>query len=127
MSHSFTVAHFWVCLQDLGNTNYSIAIPRTQFDRRTNAELIAKSVCVLGPPATVNDRNDVVVEGYKMSSRFRHPHVISSPNMWFGYVSGSAYKISNHRAYHHGTMLIDAKLNDLGDVLHNTKVNPSSL
>ncbi|KAF8338792.1 uncharacterized protein EI90DRAFT_3039189 [Cantharellus anzutake] len=38
------------------------------------------------------------------------------------HVSGSAYKIINQRAYHHGTMLINAKLNDLGDVLRNTKI-----
>ena len=40
------------------------------------------------------------------------------------HVSGSAYKIVNKRAYHHGTMLIDAKLDQLGEVLHNTKVRP---
>jgi lipoate-protein ligase A len=34
------------------------------------------------------------------------------------YVSGSAYKIVNGRAYHHGTMLISTQLNTLGDLLH---------
>jgi lipoate-protein ligase A len=34
------------------------------------------------------------------------------------YVSGSAYKIVNRRAYHHGTMLISTQLNTLGDLLH---------
>ncbi len=53
--------------QDLGNTNYSIAIPRVQFDRRTNAELVAQAVRMLGPQATVNDRNDVVIDGYKIN------------------------------------------------------------
>lgn len=38
------------------------------------------------------------------------------------YVSGSAYKIANKRAYHHGTMLINAQLNTLGDLLRNKKV-----
>ena len=33
------------------------------------------------------------------------------------YVSGSAYKIVNNRAYHHGTMLISTRLDLLGDLL----------
>ncbi|KAG8840149.1 Biotin/lipoate A/B protein ligase [Serendipita sp. 405] len=37
------------------------------------------------------------------------------------YVSGSAYKIINARAYHHGTMLLDARIDLLGDILRNTK------
>ncbi|KAG8956763.1 Biotin/lipoate A/B protein ligase [Tulasnella sp. 424] len=82
--------------KDLGNTNYSIMVPRTSFQRRPNAELVARAVSSIGPPAE-----------------------------WFtgDHVSGSAYKIVNKRAYHHGTMLIDAKLNQLGDLLHNTKEN----
>jgi lipoate-protein ligase A len=39
------------------------------------------------------------------------------------HVSGSAFKLVNARAYHHGTMLIDAKLKDLKGVLSNEKVN----
>ena len=38
------------------------------------------------------------------------------------YVSGSAYKIVNKRAYHHGTMLISTQLNTLGDLLRTNKV-----
>lgn len=38
------------------------------------------------------------------------------------HVSGSAFKIVQARAYHHGTMLIDAKLQDLKGVLSNKKV-----
>jgi len=55
----------------------------------------------LGVKSEVNDRNDICVEGYK--------------------VSGSAYKIASRRAYHHGTMLISAKLSTLGSVLHSNK------
>ncbi|KAF9513270.1 hypothetical protein BS47DRAFT_1296563, partial [Hydnum rufescens UP504] len=100
---------------DLGNTNYSIAFPRTSFDRRSNAELVARGVRALGPPAEVNERNDIVVDGLKIClNLFLYPP--------FGiHVSGSAYKIVNKRAYHHGTMLIDAGLGNLGDLLSNTK------
>lgn len=38
------------------------------------------------------------------------------------YVSGSAFKLVNKRAYHHGTMLIDAKLGDLRGVLGSQRV-----
>lgn len=37
------------------------------------------------------------------------------------YVSGSAFKLVNKRAYHHGTMLIDAKLGERELIL-----NPST-
>lgn len=56
--------------QDEGNTNYSISIPRTAFDRRTNAELVARGLATLGIPASVNERNDVAVDKFKMSHTY---------------------------------------------------------
>jgi hypothetical protein len=41
------------------------------------------------------------------------------------HVSGSAYKIVNRRAYHHGTMLISSELGTLGKLLHSNKVSES--
>jgi hypothetical protein len=38
------------------------------------------------------------------------------------HVSGSAYKIVNKRAYHHGTMLISSELGTLGKLLNSNKV-----
>jgi len=47
-------------------------------------------------------------------------------NVFGRHVSGSAYKIVNKRAYHHGTMLISSELGTLGKLLHSNKVpNPS--
>jgi lipoate-protein ligase A len=43
------------------------------------------------------------------------------------HVSGSAYKIVNKRAYHHGTMLISSELGTLGKLLHSNKVPNVSL
>lgn len=40
------------------------------------------------------------------------------------HVSGSAYKIVNARAYHHGTMLITTRLTELSDILRPNKVKP---
>jgi len=86
---------------DLGNTNYSIHLPRTSFDRHATAQVILGAVRSLGVDARVNDRNDICVGEYK--------------------VSGSAYKIVNNRAYHHGTMLISTRLDLLGDLLRVSK------
>ncbi|KAJ3740829.1 Lipoyltransferase and lipoate-protein ligase [Lentinula detonsa] len=86
---------------DLGNTNFSIHLPRTSFDRHLTAQVILRAVRSLGIDATVNDRNDICVGKEKIC--------------W------SAYKIVSQRAYHHGTMLISTQLDTLGDLLHNTK------
>jgi len=86
---------------DLGNTNFSIHLPRSSFDRHATARVILRAVRSLGIDAHVNDRNDIYVGKDK--------------------VSGSAYKIVNQRAYHHGTMLISTRLDTLGDLLHTNK------
>ncbi|KAI7856740.1 hypothetical protein BDC45DRAFT_436839 [Circinella umbellata] len=72
----------------MGNSIYTIFMPREEFSRKTNAELVSRALLELDIPAYVNDRHDIAVDGFK--------------------VSGSAYKIINKRAYHHGTMLLDA-------------------
>ncbi|KAF8312232.1 Lipoyltransferase and lipoate-protein ligase [Clavulina sp. PMI_390] len=87
---------------DEGNTNYSVMINGKHFDRRSHAEMVARGLVTLDIPAYVNERNDVTVDGFKISS---------------------AYKISTRRAYHHGTMLLNAQLGTLGAVLHNEKHN----
>ncbi|KAM6496209.1 hypothetical protein JOM56_008915 [Amanita muscaria] len=85
---------------DLGNTNFSIHLPRTSFDRHITAEIVVRAVRSLGVEAHVNGRNDICVGSYK--------------------ISGSAYRIINKRAYHHGTMLISTDLTELGDLLRPT-------
>ncbi|TIA86663.1 hypothetical protein E3P99_03625 [Wallemia hederae] len=85
---------------DLGNTNYSVMMPQSVFNRRDNAQLVASALNQLRVPATVNERNDIVVDGYK--------------------VSGSAFKLTSSRAYHHGTMLLDSNIKTLSQALKNT-------
>lgn len=86
---------------DLGNTNYSIHLPRHSFDRSVTAQIILRAVRSLGVNAHVNDRNDICIEDKK--------------------ISGSAYKIVKNRAYHHGTMLISTQLETLGELLRSRK------
>lgn len=92
---------------DLGNTNYSIHVPRTWFDRNVTSQIVLRAVLGMGvPDAVVNDRNDVCVGTDK--------------------VSGSAYKIVSSRAYHHGTMLISTQLKTLGNLLRSGKQDSMS-
>jgi hypothetical protein len=55
-------------LQDLGNTNFSIHLPRTEFDRFSTGKLVLKAVQSLGIDANLNDRNDICVGKDKMST-----------------------------------------------------------
>ncbi|KAI9467171.1 Lipoyltransferase and lipoate-protein ligase [Lactarius psammicola] len=52
---------------DMGNTNFSIHLPRGSFDRNVTAELVLRAVRSLNIDARVNERNDVCVGPYKMS------------------------------------------------------------
>lgn len=115
---------------DLGNTNYSFHIARDEFTRKTHAELIARALN--SDPvnlqaadsyddgdtkrgAFVNERNDICV-ALKESTTDRLERKIS----------GSAYKIISSRAYHHGTMLLSAKLSDLGSALRPMRADMDS-
>ncbi|RCI04486.1 Biotin/lipoate A/B protein ligase [Rhizopus stolonifer] len=92
---------------DMGNSIYTIFMPREAFSRRTNAELVANALNQLDIPALVNERHDIVVDHHK--------------------VSGSAYKITSSRAYHHGTMLIDADTEVLKGCLSKKRMNNASI
>lgn len=112
-------------------------VPRTEFDRKTNAELVTRGLQKLNLAAYVNDRNDICIDGFKMSfvrpiSQTRAVLTLKAVRARAGdfggasYVSGSAFKLVNKRAYHHGTMLIDAKLGDLRGVLGSQRVRFSA-
>ncbi|KAH6914605.1 hypothetical protein BKA70DRAFT_1256556 [Coprinopsis sp. MPI-PUGE-AT-0042] len=66
------------------------------FDRNETAQVVVRALQNLGVDGRVNERNDICVGTNKI---------------------GSAYKIVNNRAYHHGTMLISTQLDTLGDLL----------
>jgi lipoate-protein ligase A len=104
----------------MGNTNYSIHLPRKSFDKTVTAEVVARAVRSLGVDASVNERNDICIGKNKMSHTLTFL-TAGSLCPWFQHISGSAYKIANNRAYHHGTMLITTKLDTLGDLLRVSK------
>ncbi|KAJ2682225.1 hypothetical protein GGH99_004832, partial [Coemansia sp. RSA 1285] len=78
---------------DLGNSNYTVVMPRTAFTRNWCAEMVAQALQQMDIPAYVNARHDVAVDELK--------------------ISGSAFRLTSKRAFHHGTMLIDADLSRL--------------
>ncbi|KAJ1674625.1 hypothetical protein EV182_002894, partial [Spiromyces aspiralis] len=88
---------------DMGNSNYSVFMPREQFTRDRCAVMVARALVHLDIPAYVNARHDVTVEDFK--------------------VSGSAFKLTRERAFHHGTMLIDVDLGRLKGCLHSEMGN----
>lgn len=82
---------------DLGNTNYCAIMDRADFKRETSVNMVNHALHQLDIPSQVNSRYDIEVGDCK--------------------VSGSAYKITNERSYHHGTMLIDSDLTNISKVL----------
>lgn len=92
-------------VHDLGNVNYSFMTTKGNFDRFKFIEYITNGVNKSNPLFKIqaNERGDIVSEeidgiNYK--------------------ISGSAYKLSKGKSYHHGTMLLNLKLDVLGKLLH---------
>lgn len=84
---------------DLGNVNYSLIMPRDQFDRRQAAQMVCDALLSVNKNVHVNERNDICMSEYK--------------------ISGSAYRIVRERAYHHGTMLLSSDLGKLRTLLRS--------
>ena len=98
--------------QDLGNSVFSFINPIDDFGKQDfktlNNEVLIKAISELGVDGEASGRNDLVVDGKK--------------------VSGSAYKLklgrkdgSGKRSLHHGTMLLDLELGALGKYLNPNK------
>ncbi|QLL33904.1 hypothetical protein HG536_0F02290 [Torulaspora globosa] len=86
-------------VHDLGNVNYSFLTSREDFSREFFNRLIIAGVQRSAPDIALdlNNRGDIVLGDRK--------------------VSGSAYKIARGKAYHHGTMLIQSKLDQFRGLL----------
>ena len=86
---------------DLGNLNFTILLPRADFDVRRQLEVICTACRELGIPAEISGRNDLHAEGQKFS--------------------GNAFYKSGTRAYHHGTLLLNVDMSKLGRYLSPPK------
>lgn len=83
--------------QDLGNICFTIISPEQEANKAKNFEIVLHALNLMGVEATLSGRNDVLVEGRK--------------------VSGSAFQTTHGRFCHHGTMLISTNLSKLPNYL----------
>jgi lipoate-protein ligase A len=88
--------------QDLGNSCFTFLSSRTEFDIDRNMQIIINALKnSFGIVAEKSGRNDIQVEGKK--------------------ISGSAFKKSHDRSFHHGTLLVDVDLDALQNFLNPSK------
>jgi len=83
---------------DLGNTNFTFLSPKHAYDQTANFTIIINALKKLGIDATLSGRNDMQVGDRK--------------------ISGSAFKHTADRSFHHGTLLVNANMQKLGDYLN---------
>ena len=82
---------------DLGNTNFTFMSSRSNYSKERNTDIIVRALKRFRIDAASSGRNDIVVDGKK--------------------ISGSAFKLSSDRAFHHGTLLINADLSRISNYL----------
>lgn len=87
--------------QDLGNSCFTFLSPREGYDRAVNSEIITAALKEFGIVAETSGRNDIVV------------NMPDGPRK----ISGSAFRETRDRAFHHGTLLINTDLQRLAGYL----------
>ena len=89
---------------DLGNLNYTIISSKKKHNVKENLKLICDVIKELGINIQPNERNDIVYKN-ENGETFK--------------VSGSAFREKKDRAFHHGTLLINANTDRLYKYLHH--------
>ena len=84
---------------NLGNTNFTFLSSKQNYNRNENFDIIIQTLKKFNLDAYVSGRNDLVV---KLSDHNGERKI-----------SGSAFRESNDRAFHHGTLLISTDMNRL--------------
>jgi len=82
---------------DLGNLNFTFITGNDYFDERKQLEVVKKALSSFSLHSSFSGRNDLLIEGYK--------------------ISGQAYLKRSNCSLHHGTLLIDVDINNLGKYL----------
>lgn len=83
---------------DLGNTNFTFLSSKETFDKAVNNSIITKALATYGLEAYPSGRNDILVNTPDGEKK----------------ISGSAFKETKDRSFHHGTLLINADMSQLG-------------
>jgi len=86
---------------DLGNTNFTFLNGKSSHSKDDNSKIICNALLKLEITAETSGRNDMIVRGADGDKK----------------ISGSAFKETKDRAFHHGTMLINANMAKLGNYL----------
>lgn len=89
---------------DLGNTNFTFLSKKPDYDKRRNLSIVISALASLGVGVHFSGRNDLLLD----EDRPRK-------------VSGNAFKEKADRAFHHGTLLINADLDRLNNYLNPPK------
>lgn len=83
---------------DLGNTNFTFLSSKQTYDKNINNKIIINALKTFGLEAFASGRNDILVNTNDGEKK----------------ISGSAFKETKDRSFHHGTLLIDADMTKLG-------------
>ena len=94
--------------QDLGNSCFTFMAGKPEYDKSVSTAIVLKALEQLGIQGRANGRNDLVIEDDTGLRKF----------------SGSAYKETLDRGFHHGTLLLHADLTRLANYL---KPDPKKL
>lgn len=95
---------------DLGNLNFSFHSSKTHFLRATHTDLMTRAL--RSPPISLPDRfgQAPVFRTQRNDLAVYDVHATHASDKSVRKVSGSAYKLASGRAYHHGTLLLQANL-----------------
>lgn len=87
---------------DLGNTCFTFMAGKPEYDKSVSTSIVINALSSLGINATASGRNDLEVMTKEGARK----------------VSGSAYKETMDRGFHHGTLLLNADLSRLANYLN---------
>ncbi|PHM47421.1 lipoate--protein ligase A [Xenorhabdus miraniensis] len=87
---------------DLGNTCFTFMAGKPEYNKTVSTQIILEGLKKSGIHATASGRNDLVLFSPEGERK----------------ISGSAYRETKDRGFHHGTLLINADLNRLADYLN---------
>ncbi|EKX52523.1 hypothetical protein GUITHDRAFT_101692 [Guillardia theta CCMP2712] len=108
--------------QDLGNTNFTFLSSTTNFDSKKNSQVIIEALKTFGLTATISGRNDIQVDGLKISGaayKLAPPRVMRYEE---DEDEDEDEDLEEYKALHHGTLMINVDLTALGSLLNPNKL-----
>lgn len=87
---------------DLGNSCFTFMAGKPEYNKSVSTEITLNALHKLGIDAKANGRNDLVIEDKNEIRKF----------------SGSAYRETKDRGFHHGTVLMDVDMNRMAKYLN---------